>query len=144
MQEMIESIHATIGLAVRQGISQARIALQPAELGEIRVHLSQTSDGLIARVTADTPAAAQALAGGRSELHHSLSTLGTSLLRLEIGSSGHPGERQGRGAGEAAGPARRQGTTGDGASIDPDETTEERAQSAGAATALGELVDVLA
>ena len=37
MQEMIESIHATIELAARQGVSQARIALQPAELGEMAV-----------------------------------------------------------------------------------------------------------
>jgi flagellar hook-length control protein FliK len=88
MQGMIDSIRATIALAVRQGMTQARIALQPEELGEIRIHLSQTSDGLLARLTADTPAAEQMLAGARGELHHSLSSLGVSLLRLDIGSSG--------------------------------------------------------
>jgi flagellar hook-length control protein FliK len=102
LQQMIESIHATVELAARQGASQARISLQPRELGEIRIHLSQTSDGLLARVTADSAAAAQTLAGGRSELQQSLSTLGVSLLRLDIGSSGQPqtGEREGGFAGE--------------------------------------------
>ena len=35
-------------------VSQARIALTPAELGDIRIHLTQSSQGLIARVTAGT------------------------------------------------------------------------------------------
>jgi len=87
MQEVIDAIRATIEIAARQGSAQARIALQPEELGHISIHLSQTSEGLLARVTADTPAAAQALAGARSELHQSLSSLGATLLRLDIGSS---------------------------------------------------------
>ncbi len=99
---MIESIHATIELAARQGMAQARIALDPAELGSVRIHLSQTADGLLARVSADTPAGAQALAGGRAELHQSLSSLGVSLLRLDINSSGQPETREqsGRSANE--------------------------------------------
>lgn len=86
LQDMIESIHATVELAARQGMAQARIALEPEELGSLRIHLSQTAGGLLARVSADTPAAAQALAGGRAELHQSLSSLGVSLLRLDINS----------------------------------------------------------
>jgi hypothetical protein len=88
MQDMIESIHATVALAARGGLAHARIALEPAELGEIHVHLTQTRDGLVARLTADTPEAARALLGWRGELTDSLSSLGTSLLRLDIGSSG--------------------------------------------------------
>lgn len=108
MQEMIDSIRASIEIASRQGLARARIALEPEELGQIRIHLSQTSAGLLARVTAETPAAAQALAGGRSELHQALSSLGTSLLRLDIASSGQfdAGQREGRPAGET-GSARR-------------------------------------
>jgi flagellar hook-length control protein FliK len=93
LQDVIESIHATVELAARQGMAQARIALEPAELGSVRIHLSQTADGLLARVSADTPAAAQALAGGRGELQQSLSSLGVSLLRLDISSSGQPDTR---------------------------------------------------
>lgn len=102
LQDVIESIHATVELAARQGMAQARIALEPAELGSVRIHLSQTADGLLARVSADTPAAAQALAGGRGELQQSLSSLGVSLLRLDISSSGQPGTRDqsGRSANE--------------------------------------------
>ncbi len=87
LEQTIEAIHATIELASRQGLSQARIALHPAELGEISIHLSQSSQGLVARVTADTQAAAQALAEGHGELHQSLSSLGVAVLRLDIGSS---------------------------------------------------------
>ena len=102
MHEMIESIRATIDIAVRQGATQARIALQPDSLGQINVRLSQTSQGLLARVSAETPAAAQALADGRAELHQSLSTLGVSLLRLDIGfGQSETGDRDERSAGDA-------------------------------------------
>ena len=85
LQQAIESIQITIELAAREGLSQARIALQPEELGEIRIHLTQTAAGLIARVTAEAPAAAQALAQGHAELRQSLSSMGLSLARLHIG-----------------------------------------------------------
>jgi flagellar hook-length control protein FliK len=88
LQQAIETLHATVELAARQGISQARIALRPQELGDIRIHLTQTAEGLLARVTADTPAAAQALAAGHAELRQSLGTLGLNLTRLHIGHSG--------------------------------------------------------
>ena len=68
LQQTIEAVHTTIELATRQGLSQARIALAPAELGEIRIHLSQSASGLVARLAADTSAGAQALNEGRAEL----------------------------------------------------------------------------
>jgi type III secretion system needle length determinant len=143
LQQMIDAVKATIQLAARQGVTQARIALQPQELGDIRIHLSQTANGLLARVTADTPAAAQALAGGRSELHQSLSSLGVSLLRLDIGSSAQSeaGERREDFTG---------GSDGSHASTAPedggDPETVEAATGTGrlAAIAGGGLVDVLA
>jgi soluble lytic murein transglycosylase-like protein len=95
LQQAIEAVQATIELARSQGLSQARIALAPAELGEIRIHLSQTAEGLLARVTANTPAAAQALAGSRLELHQSLHSLGLAELRMDLGSFQEPGA-QGR------------------------------------------------
>lgn len=90
MQDMIEAIRATIEIAARGGAAQARIALQPEELGHISIRLSQTSSGLLARVTADTAAGAQALSESRSELHQSLSSLNLPLLRLDISSFGQP------------------------------------------------------
>ena len=143
MQEAIDSIGATIELAARQGIAKARIELQPEELGHISIRLSQTSEGLRARVTADTPAGAQALSQGRSELRQSLSSLGLALLQLDIGSSGQPqtGEQEGRFA-----------TNADGSSaVGATDTTEESEALAGAredtrpaGIPLGEIVDVLA
>lgn len=149
MQDMIDSIRATIQLAARQGLAQARIALQPQDLGHISIRLSQTSGGLLARVSAETPAAVQALTDARSELHQSLSSLGVSLLRLDINSFGQPqaGGQEQR-AGSEAQPGAGAGASG--ASAKPHETDESvapgaiEAAPAQAAIAGGELVDVLA
>ena len=94
----------------------------------------------MARVTAETPAAAQALADGRAELHQSLSSLGATLLRLDIGtfgcSEGRPREH-----------ARRRGSVG---ALEPtdapeeDETVERAGAAAHRRSRRGELVDVLA
>ena len=142
MQDMIDSIGARIQVAARQGVTQARIALHPQELGEVRVHLTQSSAGLIARVTADTPAAARALSEGHSELAHTLSSLGVSLLRLDIGSPGQQqaGGGEARNSGEPQRAQRSEST--------PDEHEDAVAQpdqpAVPAGSAIGELVDVLA
>jgi flagellar hook-length control protein FliK len=141
LEEMIDSIHATIELAARQGMSQARIALQPAELGQIRIHLSQTSEGLLARVTADTPAAAQALNASRSELHQSLSSLGSTLLRLDIGSFNQPAGRDASGADGAGSSGRGRATDGEG---NIDQIDEPNGSDPTQRLPLGGLVDVLA
>jgi len=145
MQEMIDSIRASIQVATRQGVAHARIALQPQELGEIRIHLSQSGAGLVARVTADTPAGAQALAGGRGELQRSLSSLGAVLLRLDIGSSAHQDQGPGtRFAGSAT------GSRGPRGAIESENSNPEGTGEAGGAPAtlsgpaLGAVVDVLA
>jgi flagellar hook-length control protein FliK len=141
LEEMIDSIHATIELAARQGMSQARIALQPAELGQIRIHLSQTSEGLLARVTADTPAAAQALNASRSELHQSLSSLGSTLLRLDIGSFNQPEGRDATGTAAAGSSGRGRTTDGEG---NIDQIDEPNGSGPTQRLPLGGLVDVLA
>jgi flagellar hook-length control protein FliK len=142
---MIDSIRATIAIAARQGVAQARIALEPEDLGHISIRLSQTSDGLLARVSADTPAAVQALAEGRSELHQSLSSLGVSLLRLDISSFGQPQA----GSREDAQAGNRDGTSATSASQDSEAADDAAggaldAIGASAPIAGGELVDVLA
>jgi hypothetical protein len=139
---MIDAIHATIELAARQGATQARIALQPEELGEIRIHLSQSAEGIVARLTAATPAAAQALAAGRGELHQSLSSLGATLLQLDIGTFAGRERRRDVLAGEGS-PARTAGspTEEDDSIAAGGGTTPIAAPSGGAA---GALVDVLA
>jgi flagellar hook-length control protein FliK len=143
MQEMIDSIGATIELASRQGIAKARIELQPEELGHISIRLSQTSEGLRARVTADTPAGAQALSQGRSELRQSLSSLGLSLLQLDIGSSAQSrtGEQDGRFVTNPDGSSAL-GTAGP--AEDSEALAESQENTRPAGTPLGEIVDVLA
>jgi flagellar hook-length control protein FliK len=89
--QAVEALHGTIALASGQGLAQARIVLHPAELGEILVHLTQTARGLLARVTADSPAATQALAAAHGELRQSLGSLGIDLARLDVGHSAAQG-----------------------------------------------------
>ncbi len=115
LQEAIESLHGTIQLAARQGLAQARISLQPEELGEIRINLTQTTQGLLARVTAESPAAAQALAAAHAQLRQSLSSLGINLTRLEIGHHDPSAQSGGAGAkdnGDPNGAARGEGSSG--------------------------------
>ncbi len=88
----------------RPGPHRAR---SPKELGEIRIHLTQTAQGLLARVTAESPAAAQALAAAHAELRQSLSSLGLNLARLDVGRHGHSAAQGGGAAPEAAAGRRR-------------------------------------
>ncbi len=143
MQETIDSIGATIELAARQGIAKARIELQPEELGHISIRLSQTNEGLRARVTAETPAGAQALNQGRSELRQSLDSLGLSLLQLDIGSSGQPrsGEHNGHFADNAGGPSALRATD---TAEESDTLGRPLDSSRPVGSPLGEIVDVLA
>jgi flagellar hook-length control protein FliK len=146
MQDAIESIRATIEIAARQGMTQARIALEPEALGHISIRLSQTSAGLLARVSAETPAAAQALQAGRAELHQSLSSLGVSLLRLDINSFGQSqaGEQDGRLAGEAGAWSASRASGGSEEADGSEPVGESEGAAARARIAGGELVDVLA
>jgi flagellar hook-length control protein FliK len=158
LQEAIESLHGTIQLAARQGLTQARISLQPEELGEIRINLTQTAQGLLARVTAESPAAAQALAGAHAQLRQSLSSLGINLTRLDIGhhDPAQSGGANAKGGGGQGGAARGESFT-DGrpgrptaiaALADPETETDspvaEEPAPATIAPPNGTLIDVLA
>ncbi|HEY2217526.1 MAG TPA: flagellar hook-length control protein FliK [Solirubrobacteraceae bacterium] len=106
LQQAVESLQATVELAARQGLTQARIQLHPAELGEIRIHLTQTSAGLLARVSAESAAAAQALISAHAELRQSLSSLGIDLAQLHVGAHEAAGAdlgQQGAGSEQQAG-----------------------------------------
>ncbi|HEY7829872.1 MAG TPA: flagellar hook-length control protein FliK [Solirubrobacteraceae bacterium] len=145
LQQAIEAVHATIELASRQGLSQARIALQPEELGEIRIHLSQSAQGLIARVTADTHAAAQALAEGHSELRQSLDSLGLTALHMDTSSFNQAGmqQREGRAHQPSASPAENR--RGSGPSSDGDQDAAlPTPELSPLRTSHGALIDVLA
>jgi flagellar hook-length control protein FliK len=156
LQQAIEAVNASIELAARGGLAQARIALEPEELGEIRIHLTQTASGLLARVTADSPAAAQALAAGHLELRQSLSSAGLSLARLQIGHGEQMAANTGEGpaegrAGAWTAPETQQRARPSGSSILPGPhegeapLAAELQEAPGATrTSEGSLVDVLA
>jgi flagellar hook-length control protein FliK len=88
LQEAVDAVKATFTAANQAGVSSARISLSPVELGGIKISLSQTADGLIARVATDHPEAAQTLQQNAADLKRSLEASGMQLLRLDIGSSG--------------------------------------------------------
>jgi flagellar hook-length control protein FliK len=118
LEQAAETVRTTIAMAARQGSSSARIQLSPASLGGLQIHLQRTADGLVARVIAEHPEAAQTLAQNGDDLRRSLQQSGITLLRLDIGSSDQrdaPAEQQ-PGAG---GSASRSGTGTDDATLDP-------------------------
>jgi flagellar hook-length control protein FliK len=88
LQEAVDAVRATFTAANQAGISSARISLTPASLGGIKISLTQTPDGLVARVATDHPESAQTLQQNSGDLRRSLEASGMSLLRLDIGSSG--------------------------------------------------------
>jgi flagellar hook-length control protein FliK len=140
LENMIDSIRATVQLAARGGMAHARISRQPEELGEIRIHLTQTREGLLARVSAGSQEAARTLMAGRSELADSLRSLGTSLLGLDIETFSQPHTR-GEGSGPASPQAGASGVQGD---SEPDQMGAAGGPADGPASPLGALVDVLA
>ena len=144
LHQAIETVHMTIELGARSGYSQARIQLAPPELGEIRITLHQTADGLVAKVTAADGAAAQTLQQGGAELRRSLESAGVTLLRLDIGSSLHNGPSAGQSG--FAGTTPNDAPTDRGDSTDEDSATAPSASEAAVSVALpnGTSIDVLA
>ena len=146
LHQAIETVHMTVELVARSGYSQARIQLAPAELGEIRINLHQTADGLVARVTAADGAAAQTLQQGGSELRRSLESAGVTLLRLDIGSSTQSGTSAGQSG--FAGGTPNGAPTNRGGSTDDDSAASQATSEAAATTSVGlpngTTIDVLA
>jgi flagellar hook-length control protein FliK len=96
LHHAIETVRLTVELGVRQGYTHARIQLAPAELGGIQVRLHQTADGVVARITAEHPEAAQTLQQGGAELKRALESAGVSVVRLDIEASGQETPRHGQ------------------------------------------------
>lgn len=114
----VEAVRATVELAARQGISQARIQLSPASLGGVRIQLRQTSSGLVARIVADHADAAETLAQGGDDLRRSLQQAGIPLARLEIEASDQQGaQASNRDPGAGAGGQQQAGDDQDGDAV---------------------------
>ena len=145
-----ETVHATITTLTTQGLGQARITLSPDALGGLKVVLTQTDHGLVARIIADHPEAAQALAQGAEALRRSLEAAGTPLARLDIGTGSQ--QTAGFSSGGSQDGAARDANQGTAGSRGPasygisDSTDEAPSQSTQLTVTLGDgsLVNVLA
>jgi flagellar hook-length control protein FliK len=136
-----EAVEHVLRLASSGGVTHARIALHPEELGSVDVHIRSTSEGLVARVVAHTAEAVQTLQQSANDLRKSLEEQGLNVLSLDVGHSGderaagragagHTGSDTGSGRGDA-------GTAGGADDTSTTETSTLRLPS-------GVLVDVLA
>ena len=135
-----EAVENVLRLASTRGVTHARIALRPAELGTVDVHLRSTAEGIVARVVAHSPEAVQTLQQAASDLRRSLEEQGLNLLNLDIG---QPGDRSaGRSNGNAGGLGRGHREASDDVAIGTgDETSTENIT---LRLPNGVLVDVLA
>jgi flagellar hook-length control protein FliK len=83
----IDRLNETVSLTIsasKQGFSLARIQLNPVSLGSVEVRLTQTTAGIVARVTAGSPVAAHTLQQGGAELKRQLEQAGVNVLKLDI------------------------------------------------------------
>jgi flagellar hook-length control protein FliK len=88
---MVDAVRTTIENGARQGVSQTRITLSPASLGGLQIHLTNTPNGLVARIVAEHSDAARTLLQGSDDLRRSLQAGGVTLVRLDIESSDQRG-----------------------------------------------------
>jgi flagellar hook-length control protein FliK len=123
LQDAVDAVRATFTAANQAGVSSARISLSPASLGGIKISLSQTPDGLIARVATDHPEAAQTLQQSAGDLKRSLEASGMSLLRLDIGSSGQQSLSGFSGSDQEGSAPGSQASAGEPEAVDGDETS---------------------
>jgi flagellar hook-length control protein FliK len=78
------AVATLLHVAADRGITHAKMALRPAELGGIEIRLQSTSAGVAAQVVADSPEAARMLAQHGEELRRALEARDVTLLSLEV------------------------------------------------------------
>ena len=74
-------------VASQSGVSHARIALRPVELGGIEIFLQVSPAGLAAQVIADSPEAARMLAQATEDLRRSLAGQNVELVSIDVSTS---------------------------------------------------------
>jgi flagellar hook-length control protein FliK len=130
-----EAVEHVLRLASSRGVTHARIALNPADLGAVDVHIRSTAEGLVARVVAHSADAVQTLQHAAGDLRRSLEEQGLHVMSLDIG---QPGES---GTGRAGSESNGRSTYDDSPTgADTEETTETKTLR----LPTGVLVDVLA
>jgi flagellar hook-length control protein FliK len=79
-----QAVAQLLQVATERGISRAKLALRPADLGGIEIRLQSSSAGVTAQVVADSPEAARMLAQAADDLRRSLERHDVTLLRLDV------------------------------------------------------------
>jgi flagellar hook-length control protein FliK len=137
------AVSTLLHVAVERGISHAKMALRPAELGGIEIRLQATAGGVAAQVVADSPEAARLLAQAGDDLRRALEARDVTLISLEVSTSGDQQQRSARGewtdGDDAAFGGSGRSSSGDEADAEPAPTTQTVIELPG-----GLLVDVLA
>jgi flagellar hook-length control protein FliK len=106
--QAVETVYAVIRMSQSSGITQARVQLHPALLGQIDIHLRQTPDGIVAKVVADAGQAANVLRHAGDELRRALQAQGLNLTHFDVGTASQD-ERRSAFAGGDGQPQRRSG-----------------------------------
>jgi flagellar hook-length control protein FliK len=108
LHQAVETVYAVIRMSQSSGITQARVQLHPAELGQVDIHLRQTPDGIVAKVVADASQAANVLRHAGDELRRALQAQGLNLTHFDVGTASED-ERRSAFAGGDGRPQRRGG-----------------------------------
>jgi flagellar hook-length control protein FliK len=87
------AVSTLLHVAVERGITRARMALRPAELGGIEIRLQATAGGIAAQVVADSPEAARLLAQAGDDLRRALEARDVTLISLEVSTSSDERQR---------------------------------------------------
>ena len=91
------AVATLLQVAVDRGITHAKMALKPAELGGIEIRLQSTAAGVAAQVVADSPEAAKLLAQATDDLRRSLEARDVNLISLEVSTSSDQQQQSARG-----------------------------------------------
>ena len=91
------AVATLLHVAAERGITHAKMALKPAELGGIEIRLQASAAGISAQVVADSPEAARLLAQAGDDLRRALEARDVTLISLEVSTSGDERQQSARG-----------------------------------------------
>ena len=133
------AVATLLHVAAERGITRARMALKPAELGGVEIRLQASAAGVAAQVVADSPEAAKLLAQAADDLRRALEARDVTLISLEVSTTADEQQRQSARGDWADGDDAAFGDSGRAAAAEPTPTSHPVIELPG-----GLLVDVLA
>jgi flagellar hook-length control protein FliK len=91
------AVATLLHVAAERGITRAKMALKPAELGGIEIRLQASAAGVAAQVVADSPEAAKLLAQASDDLRRALEAREVTLISLEVSTTSDERNHRARG-----------------------------------------------